>query len=54
MTSPVRHVAALQPITALSRAFSDGGLHHMPVVDADGKLCGIITQSDLIAILLKN
>lgn len=54
MTSPVRHVAALQPITALSQAFSDGGLHHMPVVDADGKLCGIITQSDLIAILLKN
>lgn len=28
---------------------ADAGLHHLPVVDAGGRLVGMITQSDLIA-----
>ncbi|HAU4905126.1 TPA: CBS domain-containing protein, partial [Aeromonas hydrophila] len=31
-------------------AFSDGGLHHMPVVDGE-QLVGILTQSDMVAAL---
>jgi len=32
-------------------AFSDGGLHHLPVADEDGRLVGMITQSDVVAAL---
>ncbi|MGT2507662.1 HPP family protein [Cupriavidus basilensis] len=42
-----------QPMVELARAFSDGGLHQMPVVDAQQRLLGIVTQSDLIAALLE-
>jgi len=42
-----------QPMVELARAFSDGGLHEMPVVDAQRRLLGIVTQSDLIAALLE-
>ncbi len=30
---------------------SDAGLHSLPVVDDDGRLVGIMTQSDMIATL---
>jgi CBS domain-containing membrane protein len=33
--------------------FSDGGLHHMPVVDEQNKVVGMITQSDVVAALFK-
>lgn len=39
------HIVALVPL------LSDIGLHHIPVLDREQKLCGIITQSDLIAAL---
>ncbi len=42
-----------QPMVDLARAFSDGGLHQVPVVDAQQRLLGIVTQSDLIAALLE-
>jgi CBS domain-containing membrane protein len=42
------HIAELVPL------MSDRGLHHVPIVDADGKLVGIIAQSDLIAALYRN
>ena len=32
---------------------SDMGLHHMPVVDPDNRLLGVVTQSDLIAALFQ-
>lgn len=43
-----------QPVADLVTGFSDGGLHHMPVVDAQGRLVGMVTQSDLVAALFKN
>jgi len=41
----VDHIVALVPL------LSDIGLHHIPVLDSEQKLCGIITQSDLISAL---
>lgn len=49
MTHTVRTVREDQPLLELVPLLSDLGLHHLPVVDAGGRLVGMITQSDLIA-----
>lgn len=36
-------------IVALIEMLSDKGMHHIPIIDAEKKLCGMVTQSDLIA-----
>jgi len=51
MASPAFTVQQSEPIVSLVPLLSDKGMHHVPVVDADNKLVGIITQSDLIAAL---
>ena len=51
MTRRVRTARPEQPIGDLVQGFSDGGLHHMPVVDDDDHLVGMVTQSDLVAAL---
>ena len=53
MSSPVRTAAPETPVATLVPAMADAGLHHLPVVDADRKLVGIVTQSDLIAALYR-
>jgi CBS domain-containing membrane protein len=40
---PETHIAQIVPFMA------DAGLHHLPVVDADGRLVGMVTQSDVMA-----
>lgn len=53
MTSPVvtapvdRHIVELVPL------LSDRGLHHIPVLDHEQKLAGMVTQSDLVAALYR-
>ena len=42
------HIAALVPV------LSDQGLHHIPVLNAQQQLVGVITQSDLIAALFNS
>ncbi len=37
-----RHVVELVPL------FSEGGHHHIPIIDPERRLVGIITQSDLV------
>ncbi len=49
MTHTVRTVREDQPLLELVPMLSDFGLHHLPVVDAGGRLVGMITQSDVIA-----
>lgn len=51
MTRRVRSAGPEQPIAELVKGFSDGGLHHLPVVDAGGRVVGMVTQSDLVAAL---
>lgn len=43
-----------QPIIELAKLFSDGGLHHIPVIDADHRVVGVLTQSDFVAALVRN
>ncbi|EIS3740247.1 HPP family protein [Aeromonas hydrophila] len=50
MTRNVSTARRYQPLYDLVGAFSDGGLHHMPVVDGE-QLVGILTQSDMVAAL---
>lgn len=49
MTMPVKSVYPETPIADIVPLMADGGLHHMPVVDKNNKLVGLVTQSDLIA-----
>lgn len=51
MATPVVTVRADMHIVELVPMLSDKGLHHVPVVDADARLVGMVTQSDLIAAL---
>lgn len=51
MTETVVTARENQLIGTLVPAMSDRGLHGLPVVDAENRLTGIITQSDLIAAL---
>eukprot|EP00913_Durusdinium_trenchii_P021240 g19953.t1 len=52
MTSPVKTVF---PETALADAiiiFAEQGLHHLPVIQPNNKLAGILSQSDVLAAML--
>lgn len=49
MSAPVRTVATTTPIADLLAIFAGRGHHHVPVVDAQKRLAGIVTQADLIS-----
>lgn len=51
MSSPVLTATPDLPLGRLIPMMSDAGHHHLPVVDEEGKLAGIVTQTDVIAAL---
>lgn len=51
MTRQVRVASADRPIAELVPVFAATGHHHIPVIDAEQRLVGIITQSDLVRAL---
>ena len=53
MTKTVRTVRQDFHIVELVPLLSDQGLHHIPIVDNEDKLVGMVTQSDLIAALYR-
>ncbi|MCB2016131.1 MAG: HPP family protein [Hydrogenophaga sp.] len=53
MTRQVRTARPRQSVADLVGLFSDGGLHHMPVVDESQRVVGMITQSDVVAALFR-
>ncbi len=53
MSSPVQTAAQDTHIVTLVPMLSDLGLHHIPVVDHERRLVGIVTQSDLVAALYR-
>ncbi len=51
-----RQVTVVGPDTAVpsaARLLHRDGVHHLPVVDADGRLVGIVTRSDLLGVFLR-
>ena len=51
MSSPVQTAQTGQHAMDLVPLFSQGGHHHIPIVDGHGQLAGIITQTDLVRAL---
>jgi CBS domain-containing membrane protein len=51
MTSPVTTVGVDTPVARLVALMTDLGLRNLPVVDDDGRLAGIVTRTELIAVL---
>lgn len=49
MTTDVITADAQDPITEVAESMTEHSFHHMPVVDADEGVIGIITTSDLAA-----
>ena len=49
----VRQVREATPIQALLPLLSSGTAHEAVVVDADGVLKGVVTQTDLLAVLYR-
>jgi CBS domain-containing membrane protein len=50
----VKTVHETDPIAELVPLMSNQGLHHIPVVDADGVFAGIVSHSDLLAALYES
>lgn len=53
MSRQVRVVSAGRPIGDLMPLFASTGHHHVPVLDAERRLVGIITQSDVVRALAR-
>ena len=53
MTTDVLTAAPAQELVDLMHAFSDGGRHHLPVVDEQRRPVGMLTQSDMVAALFR-
>ncbi len=53
MTREVRVASADRPVVDLMPLFSEAGHHHIPIIDADRRLAGIITQSDFVRALAR-
>ena len=51
MTRRVRVSSADKPLADLVPLFSKHGHHHIPIVDAEQRLVGIITQTDMVRML---
>lgn len=52
MTSPVKTIRPEDPIADVVPEMSALGIHHLPVCGPDGRLVGIVSQTDLVVALL--
>ncbi|MCY1373124.1 Inosine-5'-monophosphate dehydrogenase [compost metagenome] len=53
MTRQVRVASADRPVVELVPLFSEGGHHHIPIIDEEKRLTGMITQSDFVRALYR-
>jgi CBS domain-containing membrane protein len=51
MSTPARTAQDFMPIVELVPLMADLGLHHVPIVDANRRLVGMVTQTDMVAAL---
>lgn len=54
MSAPAITVSADTPLTGVFLIFAEHGINHLPVVDDDNRLVGIVTRLDLLAALYGN
>ncbi len=54
MRTEVATARPQQPLPELARMFADGELHHLPVLDQQGRVVGMMTPSDLLVVLLQH
>ncbi|WP_237477174.1 HPP family protein [Lichenibacterium dinghuense] len=52
MTAPVASLSPEAPLADAVRLMARTGLHHLPVVGPEGRLMGLVAQSDLLVALL--
>jgi CBS domain-containing protein len=50
MSTPVRRVSADQPVSDALTEMLDAGIHHIPLITADGDVLGIVESNDLLAL----
>ncbi|RZL94448.1 MAG: HPP family protein [Variovorax sp.] len=53
MTRQVRVASEERPMVELVPLFSEGGHHHIPIIDSERRLTGMITQSDFVRALYR-
>ena len=53
MTRRVRVASAQSYLAELLPLFSQTGHHHLPVIDSENRLIGILTQTDVVSALAK-
>lgn len=53
MTHKPRVIRTFQTIREVAEIFAEEEFHALPVIDADGKLAGIVTTTDVIRYLLE-
>lgn len=53
MTRQVRVASEDRPMVELVPLFSEGGHHHIPIIDGERRLAGMITQSDFVRALYR-
>jgi CBS-domain-containing membrane protein len=53
MSDPVTVVGADTTVRGAARLLHRRGVHHLPVVDAEGRLVGIVTRRDLLGVFLR-
>ncbi|AIY43165.1 putative transmembrane protein [Collimonas arenae] len=53
MTVAVKSAAWSTHIVELVQPLSDSGIHHIPIVDDENRLVGMVTQSDMVAALYR-
>jgi CBS-domain-containing membrane protein len=52
MSDPVTVIGADTTVRGAARLLHRRGVHHLPVVDAEGRLVGIVTRRDLVSVFL--
>jgi CBS domain-containing membrane protein len=54
MSTNVRVASAERSVAELMPIFTEHGHHHIPIIDADNRLVGIITESDFVRALYRS
>jgi CBS domain-containing membrane protein len=54
MTRRVQVISSDRPLLELLPLLAEAGHHHIPVIDAERRLAGIVTQTDLVRALYRS